>query len=637
MQTERIINIGIVAHVDAGKTTLTEQMLFVAGAIRKAGNVDEGTTHTDFLELERARGITIRAATVVMEWNGTTVNLIDTPGHADFSAEVERSLRVLDLAVMVVSAVEGIQSQTEAIFGALRKLQIPTLIFINKVDRAGADPGAVISQFRDEFGVDAAYAESALISPVTELLEAVAQYDDIVLEQYLEGGSVELDYFKRAFSRLVTSLRIYPVLTGSAICAEGVRTLLDTITLIGESKPAPSSDSELSAVVFRVEHEKTMGRVAHVRLFGGSLQNRDTVHNATQDTDGKIVQIRKVMGDKSRDVGIVSAGDIAAICGLSNVCTGDILGSSGGIPSRVNMAQPLLSVSVIPSNEGEWPHIVEAFEELSAEEPLYNLFWEKSTRQMTISITGKIQLEILSSIVKSRFGLDVTYSQPKIIYRETPAGTGYGFDAYTMPKPCWAILKFHIEPLPEGSGIEYKSVISENKILYRYQSQIEQAMPNALRQGPLGWQVTDAKITLVDGSHHHIHTHPLDFVVATPMAIMRGLYDIGTTLLEPIQSCRISVSEELLGKLISQVIAMRGSFDTPMLRKGVYTLDAKIPAATSMDLPVWLASISSGKATLLTVFDSYQPCPLELGNTTPYKGISPIDRAKYIMHVRGAI
>ena len=634
----QLINIGIVAHVDAGKTTLTEQMMFLSGAIRKAGSVDEGTTHTDFLEMERARGITVKAATAVMQWKDITINLIDTPGHVDFTAEVERSLRVLDLAVLVISAVEGIQSQTEIIFEALRRLAIPVVVFINKTDRAGADADKILSELRGQFAVEAHYAVSALgDAPDEALTEAVAAGDDNLLEQYLAQGSIDSESFTKALGNAIAECALYPVLTGIAMHSVGVEDVLEMIALICKNRPAPVLGEDISAVVFRVEHEKSMGRTAHVRLYGGSLKNRDSVYNTTRDIEEKIVQIRKSNGEKSYDVGTVGAGDIAVICGLSKVRTGDILGSPDGVPSYISLTQPLLNVSVIPESEADWPLIVEAFEELNAEEPLFDMQWESSVRQLVISITGLIQLEFLTAIMTRRFGLKLAFSPPQIIYKETPKAVGYGFDAYTMPKPCWAVIKFLLEPMPRGFGMEYKSIISPEKIPYRYQSQIEQALPDALRQGPLGWGVTDLRITLEDGGYHHIHTHPLDFIVTTPMAMSRGLHDIGTTLLEPMQKCRVSVPEEMSGKLISEIIRMRGTFDNPVIKNGTYTLEAVIPAATSMDFPTWVASASSGKGILSVSFDSYQECPLELGKTTPYRGINPIDRAKYILHIRGAL
>ena len=265
------------------------------------------------------------------------------------------------------------------------------------------------------------------------------------------------------------------------------------------------------------------------------------------------------------------------------------------------------------------------------------MYWEQGERELVVNVTGVIQIEILESVLAERFNIDAKFSKPSVIYKETPTKPGYGFEAYTMPKPCWAIIKFYIEPGERGSGYTYESKVGDREILYRYQSQIEQAIPDSLKQGPLGWNVTDLKITLVDGESHLLHTHPLDFITTTPMAMMRGLVDCGTTLLEPMLDFRITADESLSSKIIGEIIAMRGTFDSPSIINGKFTIEGRYPAATSIDFPIRFASLTSGRGTLAATFSGYEPCPLELGATTPYRGINPLDRAKYILHIRGAI
>ena len=639
---DKIINLGIAAHVDAGKTTLTEQLLFLAGAIRQPGSVDDGTAHTDFMEIERRRGISVKAASTVLSWKSSDINLIDTPGHADFAAEVERSVWVVDCVVFVLSALEGIQSQTEVIWRALKHLKKPVIFFINKTDRPGADPEKIYREIKANFTKDAEDfegfdPESGVFSK--ELKEAICEKNDALLEKYLDGTLSKKEICAELLIQFA-DCRIYPVLKGAAIFGEGVQKLLNLVEFIcPDSRPSGNGraeDEEVSGVVFKIEHTKQSGRLAYVRLYSGAVKNRDLVHNKTRNIDEKIVQIRKNKLQKAIDTGFLSAGDIGIICGFSNAKIGDVIGSGKAVPPSYKIAAPLLRAKVTPADISKYPELVAAMTELSAEDPLLEMYWEQSEQELVANITGPIQIEILEAVIAERFGIEAKFSSPSVIYKETPTKPGYGFEAYTMPKPCWAIIKFFIEPGERGSGYSYKSEVGDNKILYRYQTHIEQALPNALRQGPLGWNVTDLKITLVDGESHFLHTHPLDFINTTPMAMMNGLVDCGTTLLEPMLNFRISADESLVGKIIGEIISMRGTFDSPSMKNGSFTLEGRYPAATSIDFPVRLASMSSGRATLAATFSGYEPCALELGATTPYRGISPLDRQKYILWFRGA-
>ena len=634
----KIINLGIVAHVDAGKTTITEQLLFAAGAIREAGNVDNGTAHTDFMEIERKRGISVKAASTVLSWKDCDINLIDTPGHTDFAAEVERSVWVVDCVIFVVSAVEGIQAQSEVIWKALKNLKKPVIFFINKIDRMGADYEKVFLDIKTKFTKDAEFFESADYMNFTEQIEeTVCAGNDLLLEKYLDG-KVQKSEIAEELKKQFAECRIYPVLKGAAISGEGIPALLDLLCFIcPDSNMTESYNDEVSGAVFKIEHNKQLGRLAHVRLYSGSIKNRDVIHNKSSGIDEKIVQIRKNKLQKTIDTGFLTAGDIGIICGFSNAKIGDIIGSGKNVQPSYKIAAPLLRTKLTPSDDSKYPELVSAITELSAEDPLLEMYWEQSERELIVNVTGLIQIEILESVLLERFNINAKFSKPSVIYKETPTKPGYGYEAYTMPKPCWAIIRFFIEPGTRGSGYTYKSEVGDAKIWYRYQSQIEQAIPTSLKQGPLGWNVTDLKITLVDGGSHFLHTHPLDFINTTPMAMMKGLVDCGTTLLEPMLDFRITADESLSSKIIGEIISMRGVFDSPTIINGNFTIEGRYPAATSIDFPTRLASITSGRGTLAASFSGYEPCPLELGATTPYRGINPLDREKYILWFRGAI
>ncbi|MBP1991585.1 GTP-binding protein [Paenibacillus eucommiae] len=568
-------NVGIFAHVDAGKTTTTEHLLYESGRIRTLGNVDRGTAQTDWLEVERERGISVRAAVTLFQWKDVFVNLVDTPGHFDFLSEVERTLRVMDSAVLIVSAVEGVQAQTEAIWHALRKLSIPTIIYVNKMDRIGAEEDRVLDDirkhlspaampvhfvkgkaetFQGTFDLWSAFPASqdpndgpAFLTAQTELVETLAQTDETLLERYLNEGmpdpSLDLKEWKSEFKSLTHRCALFPVLYGSSSKGIGIKELLDAIITY---LPAPSgvSAGPVSGLVFKIERDKSMGRIAFIRLYQGTIRNRDIVHNLTQGLDEKITQIRKIDGPKSEDIGLLEAGDIAAVCGMQHVQVGDVIGSGELIPEEAKLAVPLLTVQVHWANEQEYPRVIAAFQELADEDPVLALQWLQEERELHLKVMGPIQLEVLDGLLESRFGLRVTFGQPSVIYKETLCGAGEGFIAYTMPKPCWAILRFKMEPLPRRTGLEYSGQVRTEDLLPQYQNEVARRVPEALQQGMFGWEVVDLRVTLVEGQHHVWHTHPLDFVVATPMAIMDGLNRIGTKLLEPILQFRLTVPEE---------------------------------------------------------------------------------------------
>ncbi len=650
MTPDKIYNIGILAHVDAGKTTLTEQFLYLSGALRKAGSVDSGTTQTDWLPIERERGISVRSAQTSFMWKDHQINLIDTPGHVDFASEVERSLTALDGAVLLVSAVEGIQSHTENLWRALDKMKIPTIVFVNKVDRAGSRFEGICADFPKLLSCDGMtllplsnveneglkeFAVSEVADIKERITEAVADYDDDIAESYLGGEEIDDARLQKAFVTCVRERMIIPVFAGCAQKSVGVEQLLDAIPLLLPSADCKIADG-LSALIFKIEHDKTMGKIAHVRMYGGELKTRDLIETRVAGGE-KISQIRKFNGQKYMDVGSVGAGDIAALCGLGSVKVLDTLGDYS-LSDSYRLANPFLSVKAMPANEAELIPLLTALRELSDEDPLLDCKWEKSEREIVISITGEMQLEVIASLLRDRYNLTATFSEPSVIYKETPSKVGDGFEAYTMPKPCWALVNFRFEPLPRGSGVVYDGgKIPSNRCFYRYQEHIRRSFWANLQQGMLGWEVTDFKATLIGAEHHTIHTHPLDFFVATPMAIMDGLRNTGTTLLEPFLRVRITAGAEYLGKVIGDITNMRGEFDTPVMTETSFMIEACLPVATSLNYPVRLAAMTHGKGIFFSSFDGYRECPLELGKTTPRRGPNPLDRAKWILYARGAM
>ena len=635
---KQIRNIGIFAHVDAGKTTLSEQILSHAGAIRNKGSVDSGTAHTDTLPVERHRGISVKATCVSFRYRDVQVNLIDTPGHVDFSAEVERSLWALDAAVLVVCAVEGVQPQTEILFSAMQEQHIPVIFFLNKTDRDGADPDRVMGQIHRLLSKDA-----VLLSDPEAVTELVCDHDDELFERYLSGEELDSALLMEQFAALAKTGEVYPVLQGSALKDEGVLPLLDAIV---DYFPQPESTSGLCGVVFAAQHDRTLGRGVWVRLFGGSLENRtaislpagiDAITGEEKTISHKISQIFDADGNP---VGKIHAGEIGIVYGLGNVLIGHVIGDRQQLTRAIEpgkLRTPLITVQAIPEKPEQMQALHQACDILSGEDPLLQAQYIRSLNQLHLHVMGTIQLEILEELLRTRFDLGVTFSSPAIIYKETIRHRSEGYVAYLAPKPCWAILKFDIEPAPRGSGVTFRSTVPVRTVKAQYQHQVEQAIPLALSQGRLGWQVTDVNVTLIDGGDHQFHTHPLDFIVATPMAIQDGLRRGGSTLLEPILEARFLLPPECVGRVMSDVANMRGEVLDSFSDGERMILNALIPVQTSLDYSITLASFTGGRGAMSVRLHSYRECPLELGATQPRRNVDPLDTSKYILAARSAL
>ena len=633
-------NIGVFAHVDAGKTTLSEQLLMHAGAIRRIGSVDEGTAHTDRLPVEQRRGISVKSTCVRLTWRGTAINLIDTPGHVDFAAEVERSLWALDAAVLVICAVEGVQPHTETLFHALREQQIPVVLFLNKTDREGADVQRVLRQVQRRLTADA-----VLVADGDALAEAVCAADDALLESYLAGETPDAAFLQARAAEMTRQAQLCPVFSGSALRDVGVEALLDALV---DMLPAPGGDASapLCGVAFASQQDRLLGRGVWVRLYSGRIENRapvtlpagiDPLTGEMRHVQRKITQIRSVDGG---DAGSLGAGEIGVVYGLGDIAIGHVLGESALLPRRVEpgrLRTPLLAVKVTPEKPEEMQQLRAACQVLAGEDPLLQVRYSKALNELQLHVMGAIQLEIIQEEIENRFGMKVSFSSPAVIYKETISQAASGFVAYTMPKPCWAIMRFEIEPAPRGSGVTFKSNVHVRDILLRYQHQVEQALPLALNQGRLGWQVTDVSITLVEGNHHQFHTHPLDFIVATPWGIQDGLQRGGSTLLEPILECRFLLPPDCVGRVMSDVALMRGEVTDTETDLDRVQLTALVPVATSVDYATTLASATSGRGSMSVRLHGYRECPLELGATAPRRNVDPLDTAKYILAARSAL
>ena len=640
----RTCSIGIFAHVDAGKTTLSEQLLLAAGVIRTPGSVDRGTAHTDRMDIERRRGISVRATCAPLTWKGVRLNLIDTPGHSDFSAEVERSMWPLDAAVLVLSGADGVQPQAEVLFESLLRQRIPTLVFVNKMDRESASLESTLRQARERL-----HAGVVDLTDDEALMAALGERSETVLEDYLSGRIYPRGALLERLRPLVRSTEVFPALSGSALKGQGVEPLLDAVVELLAPEETANAGGEPCGIVFSLDDDPAMGRGACVRMFSGTIRNRDQLElsisregayaAATRVEPRKITQIRDIaLEGRGADIGALGPGETGIVYGLGDIAVGQVIGSEALLPRAMGkgmLKAPLLMVRVVPDSPESRPALSKALSILSAEDPLLDV--KQFLGEPHIRIMGAIQMEILAEQMKTRFGLNVTFAEPQVIYRETIRQAAEGFVAYTMPKPCWAVIKFLIEPGPRGSGVTYKSKVPVRVIKERYQHQIEQGLTLGLRQGMLGWQVDDIAITLIDGSDHQWHTHPLDFIVATPMALMDGLRRGGSVLLEPIVRMRITVPAELGGRVMSEIVAMRGeTLSTENVpARGAMALVAEAPVRTSLDFPTRLAALTGGRGALTMRVSRYQECPEE--HTCPRAGVNPLDTAKYILAARSAL
>ena len=648
---KRRFNIGILAHVDAGKTTLTEQLLLAAGAIRQGGSVDDGTTASDFLEVERRRGISVKNACISFTYGEDAIQIIDTPGHVDFAGEVMRSLKALDGALLVLSSVEGVQAQTLTIFRALQKLRIPVILVCNKIDRVGFERERLEQEIRRQLTKNIAPMDRP-----EEVFAALAELDPEMEEAYLlEAPPSEPVLFEK-LAVYAKRAEICPLFYTSAKEGRGIRELLSGIPVYlpdAESREVPY----LSGTVFGMTHDNVMGKVAFVRLYGGSLRTRDPVpvyvgglrsrdsaaDHGTDDEeerlpDEKVAQIRRIRGGRFEDTGVMEAGDIAAVYGLSRIRIGDVIGQPD--PSREVEAmrtEPLLLTEVKPADPGQETRLFDALTILSEEDPLLSLERNTQTGQMFLHIMGTIQTEILTEILETRFGLRAVFAKPRVIYKEKPGQAAEGFEAYTMPKPCWAIVRLRMEPLPEGSGIVFESIVKQRELLARYQNHVRESVYKTLKQGIYGWEVIDTKVTLVSGNSHHVHTHPLDFFVATPVAALRALKESGSVLMEPYMRMSLSADEGLFGKVMSQIITMHGEILTQETGESRFTMEAVLPLRECLDYPVTFRSLTSGRGEIRMELESYKPAPREVHETLPRNGVNPLDRAKWILACRSAL
>ncbi len=646
----RTLNLGILAHVDAGKTTLTERLLYAAGVIDEIGSVDDGTTQTDSLALERQRGITIKSAVVSFAIDDVTVNLIDTPGHPDFIAEVERVLSVLDGAVLVISAVEGVQPQTRVLMRALQRLRVPTLMFVNKIDRRGADCERVLQAISErltpaivplgsarELGTRAADFTpwaAADAGFAARLAAALAEHDDAIMAAYVgDEASVSYGRLREELAAQTNRALVHPVFFGSAITGAGVDSLMSGIA---ELLPAADRDVDgpVSGSVFKIERGPAGEKIAYVRMFSGTLRTRDRVRFG-QDGERKVTAISVFDHGSAFQRASVSAGEIGKLRGLGEIQIGDPIGRSRTTAEQHHFAPPTLETVVVPRSPDAKGALRVALAQLAEQDPLINVRQDDTRQEISVSLYGEVQKEVVQATLATDYDIDVGFRETTTICIERPIGTGAAVEtAGKEPNPFLATVGLRIEPAPINSGVEFRLEIEFGSLPLSFRKAVEDTVHETLRQGLHGWQVTDCTVTMTHSVRLRMFPSSTagDHRNLTPLVLMSALKQAGTVVYEPIHRFHLEVPADTLGPILPALARLHAVPQTPAVRGSSCTLEGAIPAARVHELQQQLPALTRGEGVLECAFDSYRPVRGTIP-TRPRSDHNPLNRKEYLLHV----
>lgn len=594
--------VGILAHVDAGKTTLAEAMLFDAGTIRTCGRVDRGDSHLDTDLMERDRGITIFSSQAALVHAGTAITLVDSPGHVDFSAEAERTLAALDLAVLVVGANDGIQGHTRTLWRLLERHGIPTIIFANKVDLL-PDAGSLAEKNTLVATLRAKLSEGCL--PIEELTgEAAAMTDETALEEFLETGELSDATTRRLFAER----HVFPCLFGSALKNEGVAELLDAIAKLAPDRAWPG---EFAARVYRVSRGDRGERIAWLKITGGELHARQQVDGVTDDIpwSAKINELRIYTGSRFEPISNASAGGVCAVTGLSHVRPGDALGAEPA-PERPTLA-PVLTYGVL-TGDADIHTVLSALRELAEEDPMLAVSWDEHLQEIRLRLMGAVQLEVVRDLMARRFGLDIDFGPGSILYKETISRPVMGIGHFE-PLRHYAEVHLRLDPAPRGSGVTFGSECYEDDLDRNWQRLIlTNAQERELVGVLTGAPVTDVRITLVGGRAHLKHTEGGDFRQATYRAMRQALMtarELGECmLLEPWYAFELELPTDKVGRAMSDLTRMSARFGSPEQMGDEARLTGEVPASELGDYALQLAEYTSGQGRISLEFSGYEPC-----------------------------
>ncbi len=607
---DRYINIGIVAHVDAGKTTLSESMLYHAGAIRKLGRVDHKDAFLDTDQMERERGITIFSKQAVFRWKDRTITLLDTPGHVDFSAEMERVLQVLDCAVLVVSGADGVQGHTQTLWKLLKRYQIPTFLFVNKMDQEGTDGEKLLKELRKRFGENVVPFVDIMTESdcpggkvylhtkegaVEEVLEELAVCEDDMMEEYLEEGRISLDKVQKA----VADRQVFPCYFGSALHSQGVEELLDGLDLYIKDKTYPA---EFGAKVYKITRDNQGNRLTYLKVTGGRLKVKDVVEGLNE----KINQIRIYSGEKFEAVQEVEAGRVCAVTGLENTRPGQGIGAEE--ESDLPVLEPVLTYQILLPDDCDVHKMLLNLKILEEEEPELHIVWEEQTSEIHVQLMGDVQIEILQRMIKERFGVLVEFGEGSIVYKETITAPVEGVGHFE-PLRHYAEVHLRLEPGERGSGMQFAAECSEDILDRNWQRLVLTHLEEKEHKGVLtGSSITDMKITLTSGRAHQKHTEGGDFRQATYRAVRQGLKKADSILLEPYYEFRMELPSENVGRAMTDIQNMSGKFGTPMIEEETTVLTGSAPVSLMRGYQKEFTAYTGGRGRMAVSLKGYDIC-----------------------------
>lgn len=672
----KVRNMGIFAHVDAGKTTCTERILFYSGETHRIGDVDDGNTVTDFNDQEQERGITIFSAAVTSHWDGHTINLIDTPGHVDFTMEVERSMRVLDGGVLVLCAKGGVQPQTRTVWKQANRHKVPRLVFINKMDMLGADWRKALNALSTELPTDLGTRPVALQIPIGQsdrfagvidlftgvamtwdkgdptgtnfstgpvpadledefraarktLVETIVESDDALLERFFNEEEISVDELKLALRNATTSLKLVPVLMGSAKASKGIQPLLDAIVAYlpspedvppvkGETREgekaerATSADEPLAALVFKVVTE-VHGTLFYTRVYSGAIEGGSYVFNSTRQVKERVSRIVKMQGNKRAEVDRLTAGDIGVLIGLKQSSTGDTLSDRDSeiMLESIHSPDPVISQAVEAESMDDNDRMGTALARLASEDPSFKVRRDEETGQVIIAGQGELHLEVMVERLKREDRVVVKTGRPQVSFRETvrKTATGVGdFKRQSGGRGMYAYAVVTIEPLPRGSGFEFVDEIVGGAIPREYIPSVEKGVRGALSNGPLsGSEVVDVRVTLVDGKYHEVDSNDMAFQIAGSMAFRDAFAKAGPILMEPVMSIEVEVPDGFMGTILSDMGQRLGKVSGSEMRNGAAVVKAHLPLAESFGYSPFIRNATKGEGTFVLEFSHYEP------------------------------
>ena len=590
----RKLVIGILAHVDAGKTTLSESLLYLSGKIRKLGRVDNKDAYLDNYELERARGITIFSKQAVFEVGDTQITLLDTPGHVDFSTEMERTLQVLDYAILVISGVDGVQGHTKTLWRLLSIYQIPVFIFINKMDQNGTDKEKIMKELKKQLGdgcVEFAQSE------IEDYNDQLAMCDEILMEAYLGTGHIQIPQIKKA----IRERKVFPCFYGSALKLEGVEAFIQGIV---KHAHIPSYGSEFGAKVFKISRDEQGNRLTYMKITGGILKVKDVLNNGVWEE--KVNQIRIYSGQKFEAVNEIEAGSICAVTGLSQTKPGEGFGTEEA--SNIPLLEPVLSYQILLP-EGCDPRVmIPKLRLIEEEDPELHIVWDEQLKEIQVQIMGQVQTEVLQSLIQSRFGIEVSFDSGKIVYKETIANVVEGVGHFE-PLRHYAEVHLLMEPGERGSGLEFDVECSEDLLGKSWQRLVLSHLEEKAHKGVLtGSAITDMKITLVSGRAHNKHTQGGDFREATYRAVRQGLKEAESILLEPYYTFHLELPEKMVGRAMTDIEKMHGTCQISYIEGEIAVLAGIAPVATMRNYQKDVMAYTKGQGRLFCSLKGYEPC-----------------------------